>query len=102
VEEDSKQSRLCPQCQEVMTSGALRTSIESGFGHWLAVTGSNRVRWKGDGGPYRVIAYRCPSCGIVELAATERPKASGCLKLVVLFAGLVFGVGAVAPRLLAN
>src|SRR6266851_1516369 len=102
MEDDSKQTRTCPRCHEAMTSGALRTSIQSGFGYWLAVIGSNRMRWTEDDGPYRVIAYRCPSCGVVELTATERPKASGCLKLVVLLAGFVVGVWVVAGRLLAN
>jgi predicted RNA-binding Zn-ribbon protein involved in translation (DUF1610 family) len=102
MEEDSHQTRLCPRCQEAMTSRALRTSVQSGLGYWLAVIGSNRVRWKGEGGPYRVTAYRCPSCGIVELAATERPKASGCLTVVLLLAGLGVCVRAAAGRLLAN
>jgi hypothetical protein len=85
-----------------MASGALRTRIEGGFGYWFAVAGSNRVRWTGDGGPYRLAAYRCPSCGVVELVATERPRASGCLTGVLLVAGLVVGVWVAAGRLLTN
>jgi hypothetical protein len=95
------EERLCLRCQEAMTPGALRTTIESGFGHLFAVAGSNRVRWTGEGGPYRVIAYRCPSCGVVELAGTERPRASGCLSMLVLLFGLVI-VSMASRCLLAN
>jgi hypothetical protein len=102
VNEVPEQPRLCPRCQQPMASGALRTRIESGFGDWLAVAGSNRVRWAGDGGPYRVTAYRCPSCGVVELKATERPKASGCLAEMLLLAGLMVGVGVAAGWWVAN
>jgi hypothetical protein len=71
-----EQARLCPRCQVAMTAGALRTTTRSSWwpSFWGAVAGSNRVQWEGDDGPYRVAAHRCPSCGAVELAATERPR----------------------------
>jgi hypothetical protein len=58
-----------------MVPGALRDTTRSPWWHVFSptVAGSNRARWEGDGGPYRVTAYRCPSCGAVELSATERP-----------------------------
>jgi hypothetical protein len=62
--------RECPRCHQAMAPWSLRTRIESGFGYWFAVAGSNWVRWAGDGETYRVTAYRCPSSGAVELAAT--------------------------------
>jgi hypothetical protein len=102
MEDVPEQARLCPRCQQPMASGTLRTRIESGFGHWFAVAGSNRVRWTGEDGPYRVTAYRCPSCGAVELTATERAKIPGCLSLVLLLVGLVVGFIAAAGQLLAN
>jgi hypothetical protein len=83
-------------------AGTLRTRIESGFGYWFAVAGSNRVRWTGDGETYRVTAYRCPSCGCVEMAATERPAPSGCLGTVLLFAELLAGLVVAAGQLLAK
>jgi RNase P subunit RPR2 len=66
-------ARQCPRCQTVLVPGALHTTIEGEGIAGIPVKGSNRVRWEGDGGPYRVTAYRCPSCGAVEFAATERP-----------------------------
>src|SRR5262245_53190195 len=101
----SEQTRPCPRCQVAMTPGQLRTTTRGSLWHnWgWAVTGSNRVRWEGDGGPYRVAAFRCPTCGAVEMAATERPgPSSGCLGMVLLLAGLGAGVCVAAGRLLAG
>jgi hypothetical protein len=103
----SEQTPSCPRCQVAMSPGALRNTIRSSWWHGLTptVAGSNRVRWEGDSGPYRVSAYRCPSCGLVELAATERPSSSGssgCLAMVFLLAGLGAGAFVAVGRLLAG
>jgi hypothetical protein len=102
---DNELIRPCPRCNAAMTPGQLRTTTRGSF--WVnwgwAVAGSNRVRWEGDGGPYRVAAFRCPSCGVVEMAATERPgSSSGCLGMVLLVAGLGLGVCVAAGQLLAG
>jgi hypothetical protein len=93
----SEQTRPCPRCQEAMTPGQLQTTTRESLWH------SNRVRWEGDGGPYRVAAFRCSACGVVEMAATERPgSSSGCLGIILLLAGLGAGVCVAAGRLLVG
>jgi hypothetical protein len=85
-----------------MMPGVIRTTTrDSGF-QPFALAGSNRVRWVGeDKQQFRIEAYRCHSCGFVELSATERPAKSGCLGMVVLFAGIGAGAWASAAGLLA-
>lgn len=84
-----------------MIAGALRTPYAGrGGGNWLAY--NLRARWEGEGGPYRVNAFRCPSCGSVEFAATERPVEPGCMGVLLLLTGIVVGMCWLAGRVLAG
>jgi len=92
-------ARTCPRCQIEMMPGAIRTTTGGSPINPFAVTGSNRVRWVGDDQQeFRIQAYRCANCGSVELAATERPVASGCLGMVLLLASLAVGFSLTAAR----
>jgi transposase-like protein len=96
-------AHTCPRCQTEMAPGAVRTTTRSSLFDPFAVAGSNRVRWVGeDRQQFRLQAYRCASCGFVELSATERPAPSGCLGMVLLLAGLGLGVGVAAGRWLVG
>jgi hypothetical protein len=96
----TESTRSCPRCQARMTAGALRTPYGGGYGYGMGA--SWRARWEGEGGPYRVVAYRCPSCGAVELAGTERPVRMGCFGTALLLVGAVAGIFWVTGRVLAG
>jgi len=88
-----------------MTQGAIRNTIRESGGRG-GVQGSNRVRWVGPHNQdYRVQAYRCDSCGYVELTATEPLDpipSGGCAAVLLFFAVVGAGLVAVAGQLFAS